>query len=110
METIKEHMVQSSQGVISNKKTTHQTRNNKKDPNQGKQKHSEEEYIPPHHKTKELHIWDQPISKLYTDNCGRSPIRSRSGNEYIIIEYHCDFNTIIQAPFVNRKDKHRIRS
>ena len=64
----------------------------------------------PNQKTKENHIWDQPISKLYTDVCGRFPIRSRSGNEYIMIAYHCDSNTILQAPFVNRKDKHRNRA
>ena len=61
-------------------------------------------------KTKELHIWDQPISKLYTDDCGRFPIIYRIGNEYIIITYHCDPNTILWAPFVNRKDKHNSRS
>ena len=61
-------------------------------------------------KTKELYIWDQQISKIYTDDYGRFPIRSRSGNEYIMIAYHCDSNTILQAPFFNRKDKHRIRS
>ena len=27
-----------------------------------------------------------------------------------MIAYHCDSNTILQAPFVNRKDKHRIRA
>ena len=60
--------------------------------------------------TKELHNWDHPIRKLYTDDCGRLPIRSRSGNEYIMIAYHCDSNTILQAPFVNRKYKHIIRA
>ena len=109
VETLKGHMVQSSQGVISTNKTKHQARNNKKGPNQGTlEKQSEAEDIPTPHKTKELHIWDQPISKLYTDDCGRSPIRSRSGNEYIMIAYHCDSNKIVQAPFVNRKEKHRI--
>ena len=104
-------MVQSSQVVKSTKKTKHQTRGNKKDPNQGTlEKHSEEEDTTPPHKTKELHIWDQPISKLYTDDCGRFQIRSRSGNEYIMIAYHCDSNIILQDPFVNRKEKHRIRS
>ena len=34
LETIKGHMVQSSQGVISTKKTYHQARGNKKFPNQ----------------------------------------------------------------------------
>ena len=47
---------------------------------------------------------------MYTDDCGRLPIRYRSVNEYIIIAYHFDSNTILQAPFVNRKEKHRIRS
>ena len=27
-----------------------------------------------------------------------------------MIAYHCNSNTILQAPFVNRKDKHRIRA
>ena len=27
-----------------------------------------------------------------------------------MIAYHCDSNTILQAPFVNRIDKHRIRA
>ena len=27
-----------------------------------------------------------------------------------MIAYNCDSNTIIQAPFFNRKDKHRIRA
>ena len=102
-------MVQSSQGLRSNKKTKHQARYNKKDPNKGTQeKHYEEEDIPPPHKTKELHIWDQPISKLYTYGCGIFMIRYRIGNEYITIAYHCGSNTIIQDPFINIKDKHSI--
>ena len=50
----------------------------------------------------------EPIEKLYTDDTGRFPIRSRSGNQYIMIAYHCDSNTILQAAFKSRKDKHRI--
>ena len=57
----------------------------------------------PNQKTQEIHIWDQPISKLYTDDCGRFPIRSRIGNEYIMIANHCDSNTILQAPFVTER-------
>ena len=74
------------------------------------QQQSNTENIIPNKNTQEIHIWDQPISKLYTDDFGRFPIRSRSGNEYIMIAYHCDSNTILQAPFVNRKDKHIIRA
>ena len=71
---------------------------------------SEEEEFPPLIQTKELHIWYHPISKLYTDDCWIFLIRSRSGNEYIMIAYHRDSKTILQAPFFNRKDKHRIRA
>ena len=111
VETINGHIVQSSQGVRPTKKTKHQSRVNKMVPDQiTLEKQSEEEYIPPPHKTKELHIWDQPSSKLYTDDCERLLIRSRSVNEYIMIAYHCDSNTLLQDPFVNRKDKHRIRA
>ena len=74
------------------------------------EKQYEEEDVLPPLKTKELHIWDQPISKIYTDDCGRFPIQSRNGKKYIMIEYHCDSNTILQAPFFNRKYKHRIRA
>ena len=27
-----------------------------------------------------------------------------------MIAYHCDSNKILQAPFINRKDKHRIKA
>ena len=50
------------------------------------------------------------MSKLYTDDCVCFPIKSRSGNEYIMIAYHCDSITILQEPLVNRKYKHRIRA
>ena len=68
------------------------------------------EDIPPPIKIKELHIWYQPISKLYTDDCRRFPIRSRNGNKYIMIAYHCDSNTILKAPSSNRKNKHSIQA
>ena len=107
METIKGHMVQSSQGFRSSKKSSNKIHNNQIEKSQ---QQSNTENILPNQKTKEIHIWDQPISKVYRDDCGRFPIRSRSGNEYIMIAYHCDSNTILQAPFFNRKDKHRIRA
>ena len=111
VETLKGHMVQSSQGVRSTKKKKHQIHNNKKKTPQGTlHQQSETEDIPSQQKTQELQVWDHPISKLYTDDCGRFLIRSRSGNEYIIIAYHCDSNKILQSPFVNIKDKHRIRA
>ena len=100
-------MVQSSQGVRSTKRMDRKLHNNQMEKYQ--QQSNTDDSIP-NQKTQEIHIWDQPISKLYTDDCGRFPIRSRSGNEYIMIAYHCDSNTILQAQFVNRKDTHRIRA
>ena len=40
--------------------------------------------------TNAVHIYETTISKLYTDDCGRFPIKSRSGKQYIMIVYHCD--------------------
>ena len=54
----------------------------------------------------DLHISVEPISKLYTDDTGRFPVRSRSGNQYIMIAYHCNSNTILAKPFKTRADKH----
>ena len=107
METIKGHMVQYSQGVISTKKIDRKIYNNQIEKSQ---QQSNTDDIISNQKTKEIHIWDQPISKLYTDDFGRFPIWSRSGNKYIMIAYHCDSNTILHAPFFNRKDKHIIRA
>ena len=67
------------------------------------------EDIPPPIKKRATYL-DQPISKMYTYDCGRFPIRSRSGNEYIMIAYYCDLNTILQSPFSNSKNKHSIRA
>ena len=47
----------------------------------------------------ELHTHIEHISKLYTEDTGRSLIRSRSGNQYLMIAYHCDSNAILVAPF-----------
>jgi hypothetical protein len=30
-----------------------------------------------------------PLSRLYTDNTGHFPIRARTGNQYIMIAFHC---------------------
>ena len=110
METIKGHMVQSSHGVQSTKTKAPPHRGIKKEICKVATEEDEMEDIPPPIKTKELHIWDQPISNMYTDDCGLFTIKSGSFNKYIMIEYHCDSNTILQAPFANRKNKHRMQS
>ena len=48
--------------------------------------------------TNEVHSWETPISKLYSDDTGCFPVRSRSGNQYVMILFHCDRNAILQAP------------
>ena len=50
------------------------------------------------------------ISKLYTDDIGRFPIKARSENQYLMVSYHCDSDAILVAPFKTRKDKHRLES
>ena len=45
--------------------------------------------------------------KLYTNDTGRLPVFSRSGNQYIMVAYHSS-NVILVAPFKARKNKHRI--
>ena len=53
-----------------------------------------------------LHIRIKPISKLYTDDTGRFLLRSQSGNQYIMVAYHCDLNAILDVLFKTRADKH----
>eukprot|EP00804_Cyclotella_cryptica_P030065 CCRYP_016955-RA/>CCRYP_016955-RA protein AED:0.37 eAED:0.35 QI:0/-1/0/1/-1/1/1/0/377 len=55
-----------------------------------------------------LHVVIEPVSKLYTDDMDRFPTRSRSGNQYIMLAYHCDSNAILVEPFQSRHDRHRI--
>ena len=59
-------------------------------------------------KSQELFIITEPISKLYTDDMGRFPIRSRRGNNFIMLAYHVDTNFILVEPFASRHDRHRL--
>ena len=108
VETMRLHMVQSSQGVRSSKNKTTSPLNIPWEMLKDAPGKEDLEDISSPIKTNELHIWDKLIRKLYTDDCDRFPIWSRSRNEYIIITYHCDSNTILQATFDNGKNKHRI--
>ena len=74
IETTKGHMVQSSQGVRSTKRMDKKVHNNQMEKLQ--QQSNTEDSIP-NQRTQEIHIWDHPISKLYTDDCGRFPFWSR---------------------------------
>eukprot|EP00804_Cyclotella_cryptica_P009177 CCRYP_003216-RA/>CCRYP_003216-RA protein AED:0.27 eAED:0.13 QI:0/0/0/0.66/1/1/3/0/546 len=56
----------------------------------------------------ELHLFVEPISKLYTDDMGRFLTCSRSGNQYIMLAYHCDTNAILAETFQSCHDRHCI--
>ena len=44
-----------------------------------------------------------PEEVAYTYLTGRSPYRSSRGNEYILVGYHFDGNTILAEPIKNRQ-------
>jgi hypothetical protein len=56
----------------------------------------------------EVHIRVIPISKLYTDDTGRFPVKARSGNQYVMIAYRANGNLILQQAFKTRSDEHPI--
>ena len=86
------HLVQKLQGVRSTKPKNPTTS-------------SPEEPIP-RIISNELCIQVIPVIKLYTYDTDRFLIHTRSGNQYIMIAYHCDANLIIAVPFKSRKDTH----
>ena len=95
VESLKVHLTQTRQGYRSKKP-----------------KQPYEEPLPdittqfPEIKSRELHMFIYPISKLYTDDMGRFPVRSRSRNHYIMLAYHFESNTIFVEPFQSRHDSH----
>jgi hypothetical protein len=58
----------------------------------------------------DLFICVLPLSKLYTDDTGRFPVKAWSGNQYVMIAHHVDGNLILQQVFKTRSDKHRIEA
>ena len=79
-ETLRGHMVQARQGVRST------------NPHQPRQQYdplpppiSHDDPLPTQSPTNELHIHVEHISRLYTDNTGRFPVRSRRGNLYLMV-------------------------
>ena len=57
-------------------------------------------------------MWDKILLQtkisLNTDKTGRFPVRSRSGNQYLMVAYHCNTNAILVKPFQTQEDCHRI--
>ena len=60
--------------------------------------HSEQTTQEPGSPPKKLHIRAIHTSKFYTDDTSRFPVRSRSGNQYVMVAYHSS-NVILVAPF-----------
>eukprot|EP00804_Cyclotella_cryptica_P001437 CCRYP_003680-RA/>CCRYP_003680-RA protein AED:0.63 eAED:0.34 QI:0/0/0/1/1/1/2/0/664 len=89
--TIKGHLPQTRKGIRSTKpKSTHPLPTSPPTPSH------------------ELHVVIESVSKLSTDDMGRFPTCSRSGNQYIMLAYHCNSNTILVEPFHSRHDRHHI--
>jgi len=56
----------------------------------------------------QVYITTQPLSKLFTDDTGRFPVRARSGNQHVMIAFHADGNIILQQAFKTKRDRHCI--
>ena len=59
-------------------------------------------------KSKDLIVRIESVSKLYSDDMGRFPVRSRSGNYFIMLAYQVDCNVILIESFQSRHDRHRL--
>jgi hypothetical protein len=51
-----------------------------------------------------LFVTTQPLSKLYTNDTGRFPVKAKSGNQYVMIAFHADGNLILQQAFKTKSD------
>ena len=95
IETLQGHIKQSQQGVRYTNATTPPKAT---------------ALAPPHPitNTKELYVRIDPVSKLYTNNMVRLPVRSCGGNYFIMIAYHVDSNVILAKHFQSRHDRQRL--
>jgi hypothetical protein len=48
------------------------------------------------------------LSKLFTNNTGRFPIRARSSNQYVMTAFHANGNLILQQALKSKSDHHCI--
>jgi len=56
----------------------------------------------------QVFIMTQPLSKLFTNDTGRFPVRAQLGNQYEMIAFHTDGNLILQQAFKTKSDHHCI--
>jgi hypothetical protein len=48
------------------------------------------------------------LSKLFTNDTGRLPVRARSGNQYVMIAFHANGNLILQQTLKSKSNCHPI--
>eukprot|EP00804_Cyclotella_cryptica_P027773 CCRYP_009194-RA/>CCRYP_009194-RA protein AED:0.39 eAED:0.16 QI:0/0/0/0.66/0.5/0.33/3/0/764 len=95
--TIKRHLTQTHKGICSTKpKSMHPLRV------------PPPSTLPSPAPSHKLHVVVEPVSKLDTNDMGQFPTHSHSGNQYIMLAYHCDSNAILVEPFQSCLDLHRI--
>jgi hypothetical protein len=57
----------------------------------------------------QVFVMIQPLSKLFTNDTGRFPVRAHFGSQYVMIAFHTDGNLILQQAFNKTKsDCHHI--
>jgi hypothetical protein len=56
----------------------------------------------------QVFIVTQLLSKLFTNDTDRFPVRACSRNQYVIIAFHTNGNLILQQAFKTKSDHHRI--
>ena len=55
----------------------------------------------------QVYVMTQPLSKFFTDDTGRFPVRAHYGNQYVMIAFHADGNLILQQAFKTKSNCHR---
>jgi hypothetical protein len=58
--------------------------------------------------TNQVFVIKKLLSKLFTNDTGHFPVRSRSGNQYVMIAFHANRNLILQQAFKSKSDRHHI--
>jgi hypothetical protein len=56
----------------------------------------------------QVFVVTKPLSKLFTNNTGRFPVRARSGNQYVMIAFHANGNLLLQQAFKSKSGCHCI--
>jgi hypothetical protein len=106
--TIKGHLAQARQGTLSTRpRPVHASEDLQRQPSDPVRP-TDKPIMNPMTPSRKLHIMVKPLSRLFTDDTGRFPFRTTSGNQYVMIAYHADSNAILAAPFQSKHDCHRL--